>query len=1338
MKKTSITQTLCNGHLDMKKYWPLAVMLMVLTYGCGNESGNDLSFSIDATPIRTHAPGDIRFELIRDDGNPSDLCTGTWNFGDGVSLSGDYEASHRFREAGKYDVDVELNCSGKKGHASTQIEVYGTVDLSLAALDAKPLDVSTDGSISVSLQVSNGAGTALQVPTYIDIYLTPTASETAYLEAGAVRLYRHSLQSLAAVGTDGSVQKLELDVPMDATIRTGSYYISAVVNADHLIGESSYQNNVAYSTQNITVRNQTTDGADFVASRLQVSPAVTSTLTSATAQFDIINQGSTTAEVFQYEIWLGAKDNATDMEGAVKVHESTIDGGMSGVERSFKNVLISIAPAITEPGFYYFWLKLDTGNIIVERDETNNIVRSSAPVQITDTPVLDADITITKLTFAPSQTNPGGTFSTTLELFNQGAQPTGSFICSIFLSDDMSLDIDKDAIVGSINVDNLAPTTSSTFTRIMETSTGVKPGKYWVYAFCDSSGVVSEANEDNNIQRSEQQITITNASDVDLVFGAPQIETSGNLNDGAPLSMSIVMCNKGSSAAGPAYVSAMIINQCDGTESEFDRVLVSGMDAGKCQTVYFNQPMKCDFWCPNYSAYFLADSTLIVDEKNENNNKKDLSTPIIMSGDSCVCVGDTYEMNNATAYAKSVKKVDADLTLCKDDEDYFKLDIADGEHFEAVLKHDKNVAPLKMELLRGPDVAASFDGSDALYLSGIGLSNIDIAPVYLHVTGLTEGNANRYHLSLDVYGNSTGIDLAGSTLNIEGGKLNASDNKTVSLTVGNIGSVASKPTYIGYYISQTSELDDTAWKIARQNLDALAPGAIVTPTISLRLPADMAGGNYHLIAKLDDDDVNDDVKLSNNIVRTSAWPFERSCWDVLDPNEEFETARKITFNNGHFHYDNLAVCQNNRDIYEFDIEHGKMLDITAVAKESGDFDLVLYDQYRNEIASSRTGNLTEKIHRDLIVGNQKLYLEVFLLENIYNARESSYSLDIQISDAPSWNACNPEFEPNNFASASFDLLQAARSGKPAEICPSEDEDFYAIALNTGDRFQLSVDTQSSGLRAALYRGENLNFVSMLTNPQKQAFDYTATEDNIYYLRIYTNVSNATPMTYQLNWLGEDKDDISVSNLTVSSLAPYAGSSVVVDFDIRNQGAEKAAYNAEIAVSGIQKFTVAQIQGEVAAASTEHVRNRITVPTQLNGNATLTVFVSSDNDSNTENNSISQSLTISPACQNDTAEPNNNILRATPLETSANGAICPEDEDWFVINPSDKATVKLAFSYEKGDLSLFLFDENGIEIARSETASDSESIEVESSGKYYILVKSAVPGAANTYTITLEQ
>ncbi len=1312
------------------------MLLAVLITGCGSES-DDLTFSIFADPSRTHAPGDITFELTRDDGEPVTECSGKWDFGDGITLAGDYEASHHYRDAGKYKVSVALTCDDKKGKASTDVEVFGTVDLGVAAVEARPLDISTNGTLSVSFQVSNGANNALQIPTYIDIYLTPTASETAYLESGASRIFRHTLPSLPAAGNENSVQKIELDIPLDASIRTGAYYLSAVINPDHQIGEVSYANNVAFGTQAVTVRNQATDGADFVASRLQVSPPVTSILTSATAQFDIINQGSTTAETFRYEVWIGAKDNAENMDGATKIHESTIDGGMSGVEQSFKNILLSITPAISDPGLYYFWLVLDPNDAIVERDESNNTVRSSAPIQITNEPVLDADITVEKLTFAPTSTNPGGTFSATVDLYNQGSQPTGSFVCTIFLSNDMSLDIDKDSIVGSLNVDNLLPLSSQTMTGIMETDTGITPGKYWVYAFCDSSGVVSEANEDNNIQRSENQLVVTSDADIDLVFGPPQLESTSTLNDGNDISMSVMYCNKGSTSAGPSYVSVMRINRCDNTETEFSRILVEGMDAGHCENVYAKAPLVCDFWCPNYAFYFIADSTMIVDETEEKNNTKNLQEKITMSGDNCVCAGDKYEPNDRISEAALVRAVHDDLTLCPNDADLFQLDLVEGETTEIHLSHDHLKSPLELSMIRGSDVISSVSGSDDLYLTDLHAINTKQMPTYVKISGLTATDANRYHLDADIYSTITGIDLAASTLKIEDDALNASDNRRVSMILTNLGKSTSPSVSIGYYLSRTTQIDDSAWRLARQTVSPIPPNTTTAPAINLKLPADTEGGSYFLIAKVDDENEIKDARPSNNIVRTPLWKFERSCWDILDPNDTIETARTIPLKDGQFHQDELAVCQNNPDFYVIDMKNGYSLDITATTTGTGDFDLVLYDQNFNEIVSSRTGSATESIHRDAVIGDQKLYLQVFLLENIYNAKEAAYTLDIKTAKAPEWLSCNADFEPNDYPSSAYDLVKAAKSGKTLELCPSTDEDYYKIDLHEGDRLQLGFKTEATGLRAALYVGTEQRFLKLLTNPAAQGLDYTATEDNTYYLRIYTNVTNAPTMPYQLQWLGTEGVDMAVSNLKYAPEIPSAGSPITVDYDIHNRGSVETAYNTAVTLTTNQPYTLATASGKLAPGATENARHKITIPSQIQGFATLSVTVSADGDESSGNDRQMLEFTILAACMNDDNEPNDNILRATPIEHAIQGTLCPNDEDWFKAVLTEAAAATLKFSHENGDLDLEAYDENGELIGQSTSANDIERIELPNAGTYYLRVRGSSSSDTGTYELTIE-
>ena len=1324
----------------MKKYRHIAVICALMLSGCEGASGG-LGFSIYADPSRTHAPGDVHFELTRDDGEPVDLCTGRWVFGDGIEMSGDYLADHRYRKAGSYEVWVELTCEGLTGQAKTEVEVYDTVDLAVGALEARPLDVSTDGHVTVGFQVSNEAAESLRVPTTVDIYLTATASATAYLEAGSVRLYRHQISSLPGAGQEGAVTKVEVEVPMDASIRTGAYYVSAVINADGRIGETSRDNNVAYTSQAVTVRNQTTDGADFVASRLQVSPSVTSTLSSATAQFEMMNLGSTTAETFDYEIWLGAKDNAVDMVGAVKVHESTIDGGMSGVEQSFRDVMISVAPVISDPGLYYFWLVLDATDKIVERDEENNVVRSVSPVQVTNEPVLDADITVQSVAFSPASTTPGGTFTAKMSLYNQGAQPTGSFVCTVYLSEDMSLDFAEDHLVGSANIDDLLPTSSREVTTIVESDTGVKPGDYWVYVFCDSSGVVAEANEDNNIQRSESRMTVVSSASIDLLFGQIKPESGTSLEDGEQLRLSAVLCNKGKTAAGPSFIGVTRYNQCDGSQDDFARIAVDGLEPDTCKTFYVDQPTTCDFWCPNYRFAFEADTTLIVSETNEQNNIAVMPDILTMTGDMCVCAGDEFEVNNAVSQGKRVTALSHDLTLCPDDNDYFLIDIGEKGSFDIHLNHDSVRSPLQMHLMRGPDVVATASGGDDLYLSAIQVENVAEIPVFLHVAGMTDDEANRYHLDLKTYSRSAGVDLMASDLTIDGGALDASDSKAVTVNVANIGSLPSSQVWIGYYLSQTANIDDTSWRIARQVLDPMSAGEHIVKTIHLKLPADAVGGNYHLIAKVDDDDTLTDVRPQNNISRTSAWYFERSCWDILDPNEGMDTARPLIFNQGRIYYDALSVCRTNRDFYALDVKHGTSLDIAVQGLTTGDFDIVLYDANGNEIASSRTGSTVETMHRDLIVGDQTVYLEVFLLDNIYNADSVEYSLDIQMVDAPAWQNCSATFEPNDFYSSAWDLRSAAQSGQMSELCPSTDEDYYVIDLVAGDRLQIGFETESTILRAALYATETQQFVAMLTHLTSQTLDYTAVMDGPHTLRIFTNVPNAPVQPYRLLWAATEGTDLAVSGLKITPESLTSGMPATLDFDISNAGTLDASYTAEaVLTQNGRKTPLFSLTSEtpLAPGQKAHVRHKVTIPAGLTGQASISAQVTTTADIAPNNNVTQQTVSILAGCQNDSAEPNDNILLATVLTpgTTQTHQICPSDEDWFMLSLADSATVSLVFEHAKGDLSLTAYDASGLEIAHADTASDRESLELEAAQTVYLRVKGADSSISNRYEITL--
>ena len=900
----------------------------------------------------------------------------------------------------------------------------------------------------------------------------------------------------------------------------------------------------------------------------------------------------------------------------------------------------------------------------------------------------------------------------------------------------MSLNINQDHIVGTINVSDLLANASREVSGIAEADVGIKPGNYWVYAFCDSSGIISEANEDNNIFRSEEQLVVAQTADIDLLFGPIKLESSGALNNGDPVQITAPLCNQGSTAAGPFKVSVNRTSLCDGETKEIARLDIDGIEASQCQTLHYNDPLYCDFWCPSYQISFTADSTQLILEREKRNNTSQLSETLTVGGDDCICAADKFETNNSTPAARLVNSVDDDLTLCRGDIDVFLADVEDGQGFLATVTHDASRSPLKLELLRGAEVAQTYVGSDHLYIQQINVHDTGQAPIYLRVSGLNDSDANRYHFTLETFDEAEGIDLAIDNMIIESGALSASDPKQVSVDIHNLGSENAGAFTIGYYISQTSEIDDTAWRISRQSISGLNANATTTQTISLILPADMPGGAYHLIARIDDESAIDDVRPQNNTIRSPEWIFARSCWDVLDPNESIDTVREITFTDREFKHDNLTVCQTNPDFYAFDVQSGSSLDIAVTNKGTGDYDLFLYDTDGNEIASARTTAITETLHKDIIMGDQRLVLEVRLLDNIYNAHETDYMLSVKTDDAPAWLNCNDTFEPNDFLSRAYDLRNAAQSGKEAAICPVGDVDYYQIDLTEGDRLQIGFTSESAVLRAALYNPE-YKFISMLTNLSKQSFDYTATQDGPHYVRIFTNAQDASQLSYTIVWMGMKGTDAAVSNLTLSSDTLYAGQNVGISYKIHNRGTTDSTGLVEIILASSSSTQVLKrTDYTLQTDESQTIYDKITIPQNVYGDASIIVRITDADDAEPGNNEVSASVEISQACLNDTSEPDDNILIATKLSSSISGMICQNDEDWFKIEPTQAVKATLEYIYTNGDLMLSLFDSTGKHLKSSDTASGAEVIDVPGAGTYYLRVRGATSSETNNYTISI--
>ncbi len=154
-------------------------------------------------------------------------------------------------------------------------------------------------------------------------------------------------------------------------------------------------------------------------------------------------------------------------------------------------------PAGTAPGSYYIIAVADSGGVVAETNETNNVKASSA-VKI------GPDLTMAVVN-VPSTAGAGAAISVTDITTNSGGGDAGASTTSFYLSTNSTYD-GSDILLGSRSVGALPSKTSSQGTTSVTIPAGTALGSYYIIAVADSGGVVAEISETNNTR--SRSITI--------------------------------------------------------------------------------------------------------------------------------------------------------------------------------------------------------------------------------------------------------------------------------------------------------------------------------------------------------------------------------------------------------------------------------------------------------------------------------------------------------------------------------------------------------------------------------------------------------------------------------------------------------------------------------------------------------------------------------------------------------------------------------------------------------------------------------------------------------------
>jgi subtilase family serine protease len=269
----------------------------------------------------------------------------------------------------------------------------------------------------------------------------------------------------------------------------GTYYVGILVDPSNAVTESDESNN--YVSTAITVNPPRPDllvqTGSPTATPSTVLPGGTVTLSS----WNVENQGPVASGLFSNGFYLST-------DAVITSTDTYLDGNSNSLNPG--DIYIWGAPTLTiplgtAPGTYYVGILVDSGDAVVESDESNNYASTAITVQA---PRPDLIIPTGSPTPTPSTVRPGGTVTlSSWTVQNQGTAAAGLFYNGFYLSTDATI-TSADTYLDN-NANSLAAGASFVWGGpTLTIPLGTTPGTYYVGILVDNANAITESDETNN------------------------------------------------------------------------------------------------------------------------------------------------------------------------------------------------------------------------------------------------------------------------------------------------------------------------------------------------------------------------------------------------------------------------------------------------------------------------------------------------------------------------------------------------------------------------------------------------------------------------------------------------------------------------------------------------------------------------------------------------------------------------------------------------------------------------------------------------------------------------
>ncbi|MEQ1759432.1 MAG: CARDB domain-containing protein [Vicinamibacterales bacterium] len=380
------------------------------------------------------------------------------------------------------ETDEANNCRAAAG----VLQVSGP-DLVEAAVTNPPAAAVPGSTFSVTDTVLNqGLTTAGSSTTRYYFSLDATRSAGDVLLTGTRSVSSRSPSSSSA----GSKT-----VTIPATTPFGVYYLLACADDLNTVVESDETNNCRASASTGQV-----SGPDLVETAVSSPPSAVAPGASFSVTDTVLNQGAVTAasSTTRYYLSLDALRSAGDilMSGTRSVSSRSALSTSSG-SKSVK------VPSATPVGVYYVLACADDLLKVIETNENNNCRASAGTLQVTG-----PDLVETAVSNPPATASPGGTFSVTDTVLNQGLASAASSTTRYYLSLDTEKSVGDILLTGTRSVSSRSAGSSSTGSKTVTIPSGTPLSFYYLLACTDDLSVVGESDETNNCRVSVTTVQV--------------------------------------------------------------------------------------------------------------------------------------------------------------------------------------------------------------------------------------------------------------------------------------------------------------------------------------------------------------------------------------------------------------------------------------------------------------------------------------------------------------------------------------------------------------------------------------------------------------------------------------------------------------------------------------------------------------------------------------------------------------------------------------------------------------------------------------------------------------